>query len=88
MTRTLEQIIEEAANVIRIRSTIPDMSELAEEAGISRQTLYNRARQHLANTKGGDSAKSNPQNVNPATAQGYEVTTEAYRTTAHQGGVV
>ena len=86
----MEQIIEEAANVIWIRSTIPDISELAEEAGCSRQTLYNRARQFLIDTKGGDSAKSTPGFVNnPATAQRDEaLTAQVYpqSTTTHQGG--
>lgn len=86
----MEQIIEEAANVIWIRSTIPDISELAEEAGCSRQTLYNRARQFLIDTKGGDSAKSTPDIVNnPATAQRDEaLTAQVYpvATKSHLGG--
>ena len=84
VTRTLEQITEDAARVISIRQSMPDIADLAREAGVSRKTLYKYASKLL---DGGDSAKPTPSIVNPATAQGYEVTTEAYRTTTHQGGV-
>ena len=84
VTRTLEQITEDAARVISIRQSLPDIADLAREAKVSRKTLYKYASKLL---EGGDSAKSTPGIVIPATAQGFEVTTEAYRTTTHQGGV-
>jgi len=45
--RTEAQIIEEAAQVIQLRREMPDVSDLAAELGVSRQTLYNRVDAYL-----------------------------------------
>jgi transposase-like protein len=59
------------------------ISRIAKQFGKSRQAVYD-----LLEKGRGVSTTDSPQNVNPATAQGYEVTPEAYRTTAHQGGAL
>jgi len=85
VTRTLEQITEDAARVISIRQSMPDIADLAREAGVSRKTLYKYASKLL---DGGDSAKSTPDIVNNPTAQGEALTRQVYpqSTTTHQGG--
>jgi hypothetical protein len=87
VTRTLEQITEDAARVISIRQSMPDIADLAREAGVSRKTLYKYASKLI---DGGDSAKSTPGFVNnPATAQRDEASTaQVYpvATKSHLGG--
>jgi uncharacterized protein YmfQ (DUF2313 family) len=56
--------------------------------GVSRETMYRRIRAIETKMAGSPSTGNTAFIANPATAQGYEVTSEAYRTTAHQGGVV
>ena len=80
VTRTLEQITEDAARVISIRQSLPDIADLAREAKVSRKTLYKYASKLL---EGGDSAKSNPHIV--VTAQ--SLSDKSIVPNQHQGGV-
>lgn len=42
VARTLQEIVEEAALTVRLTKAVPSISDLAQEAGISRQELYRR----------------------------------------------
>lgn len=59
MARTLQEIVEEAAMVVRLTKAVPSISDLASEAGISRQELYRKLTRYNKQLKeGGDCDQS------------------------------
>jgi transcriptional regulator with PAS, ATPase and Fis domain len=66
--RTEAQIIEEAAQVIQLRREMPDVSDLAAELGVSRQTLYNRVDAYLKEKAGSPTTGNPAQSINTEAA--------------------